>query len=57
MTSAHKDANVFITSVIHNVFTVSLSTDLITRFASLLSEILDLWNVLVEFYLLRCCAV
>jgi len=39
---AHKDANVFITSVIHNVFTVSLSTDLITRFDGLLSEILDL---------------
>jgi len=46
-----KNANVFVNSVISNVFAVSLPLNIIARFVSLLSVKVDMWNVLISFNL------
>jgi len=46
-----KNANVFVNSVLCNVSTSSLSIDIIARFFSLLSDLVDLWNIFISLSL------
>jgi len=48
-----KNANVFVNSVISNILAVSLSIDIIARFASISSVTDDLLNVLISLNLLK----
>ena len=48
-----KNVNVSVNSVISNVLAVSLSIDVLARFVSLSSVIVDLWNVLISLNLLK----
>ena len=48
-----KNANVFVNSNISHILGVSLSIDIIARFVSFSSVIVDLWNVLTSLNLLK----